>query len=434
VSAERIEADLCAQLVRYGGSESLLERVRPDHFASPQLASVAATAIDMLRSGAEVTSESLVAELLKRGRKGGAEALRFLDRHSLPREWDPMRGALELAEAARRRRMADVGRRLVRAGEAGDEDEWRAILQAAIDAQVDASEGDRYRIADGHGLLADLMEMAEARLRQPPMRVGHELDPVARELMPGQMVTIGGQTGAGKSTLALHFASEWHAATGAPAGVVSLEDRWGTWGDRWQARTTGTSILSAGREYLREAIDQVTHRAGELSASSIRIAEMVDSQADAVTDAMSALVRDGCSMVVVDYVQEITVRGADRRAEVSTAARACKAAAKRLRVPLVLCSQLARGQGGEPTSRSLKESGDLENISEAIVLLWRQSDKPGAHTHGKTSKLKNGLPTDRARFDLARGEGEDRGRIVLAPCSADADEGKPASRRDWVDP
>lgn len=429
MSAERLEADLCAQLVHFGGTERLLEMLAPELFESPQLGAVATTALEMLRAGEAVTGESLYAELLKRGRNSGANALRFLERHELPRDWDPMRGALRLREAARRRAMIRVGRELIASGEAGDADAWRRTLQEALDASAERGAEDRYRIADGEGLLTALMEQIAVTMTRPPMRLGASIAPLARELQAGQMVTIGGETGAGKSTLALHLALCWHESVGSPAGVVSLEDRHCTWADRWQARTTGTSLLGTPPEYLREAMEQVHNRVGELDPSSIRVAEMVRPDIGSVIDAMRALVRAGCGMVVVDYVQEISVKAADRRNEVTEAARRVKQAAKALRVPLVLCSQLSRGQGGaEPTKKSLKESGDLENMSEAIVLLWRQDDSPGRPTHGKIAKLKNSADEARTRFDIVRGRGG--GIEAFAPCSA-GDQSGPVGREDW---
>lgn len=71
-----------------------------------------------------------------------------------------------------------------------------------------------------------------------------------------------------------------------------------------------------------------------------------------------------------------------------------KAHAARLGVALVIVSQLSRpkdkGEGYEPNKHDLKESGDLENGAEYVVLLWRSKDHDFAPVHLKLAKSKNG--------------------------------------------
>jgi hypothetical protein len=77
-----------------------------------------------------------------------------------------------------------------------------------------------------------------------------------------------------------------------------------------------------------------------------------------------------------------------------------------LRVPLILCSQLSRPPSvaqREPNASRLKESGDLENMSEAIILLWREKDGEGAPAFCKVAKLKSS--SARPRLQVVRRAG-----------------------------
>jgi len=194
---------------------------------------------------------------------------------------------------------------------------------------------------------------------------------------------------------------------GTPMGVVSLEDRWHTWGDRYQAQHSGVSLLDTPHDLLAHSLTQVNEAAPKIPKDGIQVAELVRTDLATVVSAMRALVARGCSALVVDYIQEVRMPGHVRRAEaVADAARTIKATAKALRVPLVLCSQLSRPANGgqrEPNASRLKESGDLENMSEAIVLLWREMDGQGAPAFCKVAKLKSSA--DRPRLKIVRGNG-----------------------------
>lgn len=90
----------------------------------------------------------------------------------------------------------------------------------------------------------------------------------------------------------------------------------------------------------------------------------------------------GIDLVIVDYLQAITpddfgkAKQSNRVAETSTAVSQLKQVANEVGVGLVLLSQYAREEyrdGQEPTVNSCKYAGDVENESEVMVLLWRDS-------------------------------------------------------------
>jgi replicative DNA helicase len=125
----------------------------------------------------------------------------------------------------------------------------------------------------------------------------------------------------------------------------------------------------------------------------------------------------GARVVAVDYLQSIVPRGSfhSRREAIDSVLAELISLCGRLGVALILASQLARPDKGspyrEPNLIDLKESGEIENRAQCVVMLWRDSDEPGAVVHGKIAKAKR-QPAG-ARFDLVRDP--DTGMLIEKP-------------------
>lgn len=98
--------------------------------------------------------------------------------------------------------------------------------------------------------------------------------------------------------------------------------------------------------------------------------------------------RFGLDLIVIDYLQlmRITNPQAKRYEGLGDITRGLKSLAKELDVPVVLLSQLNRGVEQRPNKRpvmsDLKESGDIEQDADVILMLYRgeyydSSDQPG---------------------------------------------------------
>lgn len=87
--------------------------------------------------------------------------------------------------------------------------------------------------------------------------------------------------------------------------------------------------------------------------------------------------RHKVQIIIVDYLQLLTDRqkGQSREQEVSAVARALKAMAKDLRVPVIALSQLSRNieqrKGGEPQLSDLRESGAIEQDADIVAFIVR---------------------------------------------------------------
>jgi replicative DNA helicase len=403
-----LEECLVGYLLRHPRAQKRARRLDPDALFSEAHRAIFGAILRVTDTGAVARPADVARELRTddpRRTRERAELVQDLVARQLPDAFDPDLAIERLHDLARPRRLSTALREALAAADSGDVERAQAAV-SMLAASAEADDEGAYRVTDGAGLLAATLDEMRARLKRVPLRLG-DLDPVARHMGPGDMVTVGGETGAGKSSLCLWLAREWYRSTGAPMGVVSLEDRWHTWGDRYQAQHSGVSLLDTPHDYLAHALTKVNEAAPSIPKDGIQVAELVRTDLATVVSAMRALVARGCSALVVDYIQEVRMPANVRRAEaVADAARTIKATAKALRVPLVLCSQLSRPPSGaqrEPNASRLKESGDLENMSEAIVLLWREMDGQNAPAFAKVAKLKSS--SARPRLEVKRGKG-----------------------------
>jgi len=134
--------------------------------------------------------------------------------------------------------------------------------------------------------------------------------------------------------------------------------------------------------------------AAALAAEQGNRAYYADAQKWTVS-AICALIRRhrymaGIDMVIVDYLQAIQpdVPGNNRTQEVSQIVAQLKRCAVECGVALVLGTQLNRegyAENTEPSITSSKNTGDIENEAELLLLAWRDAD---GIMRAKLAKLK----------------------------------------------
>lgn len=200
----------------------------------------------------------------------------------------------------------------------------------------------------------------------------------------GDLVILAGRPSMGKTAVALHFAKT-AAEYGQRVAFFSLEMS--------DTRLAQRLILSACH-LSAEAV-----KSGDLTPDQVRefiaakdslkrlpltIIEKAGIEiGDLCRTAKALRRRVGCDLVIVDYLQLVTVgraeRVGNREQEVALVSRRLKALAKDLHVPVIALAQLSReveapaGKDNKhiPSLRHLRESGSIEQDADVVGFVYR---------------------------------------------------------------
>lgn len=222
--------------------------------------------------------------------------------------------------------------------------------------------------------LQEMEERAASKGGIVGLRTGiDDMDRFLSGLRPGKLYVFAGRPAAGKTAAAMTIADNI-SMEGGRVQFFSLEMRAEELTERRLAKrsgvnTWGLSSTSHGWEALSKA-------AGSITGEGLWVDDSPDVPL-AYIRAVShqAVSTRGVQLIVVDYLQLVksTGREESRQQEVAAVARGLKNLARELDVPVLALSQLNRESEREkkPTMGQLRESGEIENSADVIVLLHR---------------------------------------------------------------
>lgn len=245
-------------------------------------------------------------------------------------------------------------------------------------------------------------------------------------LHEGHLIIIAGRPAMGKSAFAQQIA-EFVAAQRRTVILFTLEMSGYEITERSLSRRSGIPIPTLKTaehltdNYWRRVTDALTQFAPLpllIDDASFDIATLVSKTRTAVASLEEAeLPSLGC--IVVDYLQLVEAKAANRTLEVGVVTSALKRLAKELSVPIIALSQLNRGVENRtdkrPTLSDLRESGQIEQDADLVLFLYRDEyynqdslDKGKAEVitaknrHGTTGKIELTFIGERVMFgDLA---------------------------------
>lgn len=216
-----------------------------------------------------------------------------------------------------------------------------------------------------------------------------KLDYLTGGLFGSRMYVFGGRPGAGKSTAALNVAV--HAALECRKQVLIFSKEMPT------VDVTGR-ILAAGAEVdlgeiaarkltddSKERIRRFTNKVGKIP---LRVNARPCSLSQIKNQARAQHHRIGLDMLVVDYLQLVRTDspGRNREQEVAQVSRELKALAMELDIVVIVPAQLNRGSVNRsdprPQMSDLRDSGQIEQDADAVILLYRPLDEYGHPTRG----------------------------------------------------
>jgi len=210
----------------------------------------------------------------------------------------------------------------------------------------------------------------------------------------GDFVLLGGYASAGKTALALRFA--WHMAKTLRVGFYSLETKPSKLGDRSVSAIAGIDMGAIKRSALTEGDwTRLSNHAEAMASCSL---DLIPAGGMTVQDIQADALAHRYEVVYLDYVQIVEGPKTTNRTEIVTAVSIeLHQLAQTHGIAVVALSQLSRakpsGGGGElaPTMSSLRESGQLEQDADAVLLLYREEpDKPDSRRVLYMAKNKEG--------------------------------------------
>jgi len=255
-----------------------------------------------------------------------------------------------------------------------DTDEIVLIDPEAQDAATDKRDAaTRHGVRSLKQLLEGVVARADTKIQERGATTGnYELDQVLGGLRRKKITILGADTSFGKSSFAIMVADEVMKG-GANVLFLSCEDGEEMYAQRFMARRAGVNAFRIRDNDLRDQ-DVSRMRMQAIAAQDAPffldvIGKPVEQAVRAVTDLCKEI---DFALVIVDYVQRFTAarRTQDKRTEVTYVAGLFSDAIKNGNAAGLILSQLRRPENmtKPPTMHDLKESGDLENMAEHVLL------------------------------------------------------------------
>jgi len=238
-----------------------------------------------------------------------------------------------------------------------------------------------------HGnLLIDTMKDIEHGMEHgtvPAISTGMKTLDVALKggIYPGHVITIAARPGGGKTTIAISLAYDM-AKNGQHPLYVTVEMNSKELTHKIQSRDTGISQDKIISHKLNPYQCDLLHQ----SASKMFKWRMsVYSRSGSNWERVVMMIRNavkyhGVSIVFIDYIQQYRMtKRLTQREELDIMAQQIKTVAQDLGVPIVVLSQLnrdieKRGSSADPKMSDIKESGTIEQASDAVLILTNDKE------------------------------------------------------------
>jgi replicative DNA helicase len=206
-----------------------------------------------------------------------------------------------------------------------------------------------------------------------------QLDQMTMGFQPGEMIVVGARPSMGKTAFATCIMEHMALVNRIPVLLISLEMNKRQLSYRLLSAVAGVS----SRRMLRNMLDNDQIRAlqdagARLSASPIYIDDSSEASVMEFRSKARRMKREnniGC--IFIDYIQLMSSPGSENRQnEIASISRTIKAVGKELNIPIVALAQLNRQNESRsnkrPTLSDLKESGQIEQDADVVMLLHRE--------------------------------------------------------------
>lgn len=240
---------------------------------------------------------------------------------------------------------------------------------------------DKFATAPINDCLADIVkELEEGTL--PLYHTGlTDLDSLIGGLTKQDLIIVAARPSMGKSWLACYLANHIAIHEKKPVVFFSAEMSRKQLTKRFLAMHTGIDSQRLMNNVIyKEEFDSLAQGLRDLAKLPI---EINDTPAEQLTPAKirselrKIQSKSGeLGLVILDYIQKLGDRAAGNRAQaIGKYSGACKDIAKQFDVPFIVLAQINRGVESQsnkrPSMGSIKDSGDLEQDSDLLLMLYR---------------------------------------------------------------
>lgn len=364
--------------------------VRSEMFQAPALGDVYQAMVDLLDAGQAVDFVTVSDRLQAQGkleRVGGVSALAEAA-DMLPTAANAEHYAAVVKAKWVRRQMIQAAYRVMELAqtEDGDLDEQAAEAERTLMAAT--QEQARGKLSPFGRVLLEHWERLYNSRRDPDvagLRLGLKgLDSIMGGMRGGDLVVIAGRPSQGKTALALSIARSV-AGQGKHVAFFSLEMSREALAERL---VCAEATIEGRLVRVRSLAESEWNRAWPAISRMAALPIWIDDDGGVTTSEMRARARrvaveQGLDLVIVDYLGLVKDRGdrnTTRAQQVGHMAQQLKIMARELDVPVILLSQLNRNveqrQDKVPTLSDLRESGEIEQVADTVILVHNATGKP----------------------------------------------------------
>ena len=408
-------AEMCvlgAVFLQQENIPAVAEIVSPDDFYRPQHGTLFRVICGMFADRKPIDLVTLRAELERKGllqEAGGSDYLCVLV-EGVPDTRNVEYYAQIVREKSGRRKIISFTWEMAqKAHDATDYPQLLEEMQSRVYAMAQARTGGSGLVSAASAVdeflaYADRVQRGEV---PPGLMTGFvPIDNATGGFQPGDLVTLAAATGLGKSAFAMSTVMNVAGAGGAVL-YISAEMETRELGKRLVQASSGVSgqTLRYGKKLTPSDWTRLHQASGKLAGQRIELLCVATTVADIVLKARQLAARWGepLSLIVVDYLQLMRhTTGETRAQQVGGIAWGLKQAAMDLGTPILMLSQFDRAgvkqTDATPTIHNLKESGDIENHSNTILLLHKPAkteweDDETMQIWCKIAKARDGLVT-----------------------------------------
>jgi replicative DNA helicase len=290
--------------------------------------------------------------------------------------------AERVSEFSRKRKLIAIGASIRIAAEDGQESRTSAeIVEDAMSKLTDVlgSSSTLTSFADVGGELLDEFEKRQAEYESTGVVVTGvpfgipQLDEFTGGLQPGDLAIVAAETSGGKTALAMQAGIRL-VLSGGTVLACNLEMTIKQLAERAVAHHAPVNSALLRQGQIAKEWAAITRSVQELARTKFFIEDRTFTLPEIRAKARQWRARQPeKALLIVDFAQLIRgqeKRGSTRAQEIASFAQDLKQLAKDISAPVILVSQLNRAgvKSDRPSKFDLKESGDLENAADFIIL------------------------------------------------------------------